>query len=89
MAPLAPGSYLALSHLAADVAGEEMAETFRRLNEKMADTVVLRTREEVAGLFGGLEMVEPGIVQLPAWRPEPGTPPPGPVPMWCGVGRNT
>jgi hypothetical protein len=89
MAPLAPGSCLALSHLAADVSGEEMAETFERLNAWMAESVVLRSREEVAGLFGGLRMVEPGVVQLPRWRPEPGAPPPGSLPMWCGVGRKS
>jgi hypothetical protein len=87
MAPLAPGSYLALSHLASDVSGGEMAETFRRLNEKMADSVVLRARDEFAALFGDLELVEPGIVQLPDWWPEPDAPPAGPVPAWCGVGR--
>jgi hypothetical protein len=87
MAPLVPGSYLALSHLAADVSGDEMAETFRRLNEKLADTVVLRSRDEFGALFGGLELVEPGIVQLPDWWPEPDEPSAGPVPVWCGVGR--
>jgi hypothetical protein len=49
--------------------------------------VVLRTRTEVDGLFGGLEMVEPGVVQLPQWRPEADAAEPGPLPMWCGVGR--
>jgi hypothetical protein len=87
MAPLAPGSYLTLSHLAADVSGKAMAETFKRLNDLMADSVVLRTQEEVARLFGGLEMVPPGVVQLPQWQPQPGALPPGPLPMWCGVGR--
>ena len=87
MAPLVPGSCLALSHLASDVSGDEMAETFRRLNEKLADTVVLRTRDELAALFGPLDLVDPGIVQLPDWRPELGAPPAEPVPMWCGVGR--
>jgi len=83
---LAPGSYIAITHLARDVAGDALTETFGRLNETMAESVVLRTREEVAALFGGLEMVEPGVVQLPQWHPEPDTPAPGPLPMWCGVG---
>jgi len=86
-APLAPGSYLALSHLAGDVEAEALAETFRRLNAAMAESVTLRGRDEVAGLFGGLELVEPGVVQLPQWRPEAGTAAAGPLPMWCGVAR--
>jgi len=84
---LAPGSYLALSHLARDVEGDALAETFRLLNAVMAESVTLRSRDEVAGLFGGLELVEPGVVQLPQWRPEAGTAPAGPLPMWCGVAR--
>ena len=89
MSALPPGSYLALSHLARDVAGDAVTETFSRLNSQMAESVVLRTREEVAGLFGRLEMVEPGVVQLPQWHPDPDAPAPGPLPMWCGVARKT
>jgi SAM-dependent methyltransferase len=29
-----------------------------------------RTLDELQGFFGGLEMVEPGLVSLPEWRPE-------------------
>ena len=84
---LGPGSYLALSHLAGDVETKALAETFRRLNATMAESVTLRNRDEVAGLFGGLELVAPSVVQLPQWRPEAGTAPTGSLPMWCGVGR--
>ena len=87
MSALPPGSYLAVSHLASDVAGDALTKTFAQLNSQMAESVVLRTRGEVAGLFGSLEIVEPGVVQLPQWHPDPGAPAPGPLPMWCGVGR--
>lgn len=86
---LASGSYVAITHLARDVAGDALQETFGRLNAEMAESVVLRTRDEVSTLFGDLEMIEPGVVQLPQWRPDPDTPAPGPLPMWCGVGRKT
>jgi SAM-dependent methyltransferase len=89
MSALPPGSYLALSHLARDVAGAAVTETFSRLNSQMAESVVLRTRDEVIGLFGRLEMVEPGVVQLPQWHPDPDAPAPGPLPVWCGVARKT
>jgi S-adenosyl methyltransferase len=85
MSPLAPGSYLALTHLARDVEGDALTETFDRLNAKMAESVVLRTHDEVAGLFGELELVEPGIVQHGQWRPEQETTAAGLV--WCGVAR--
>jgi hypothetical protein len=89
MSTLPPGSYLALSHLAGDVAGDAVTATFSRLNSQMAESVVLRSREEITGLFGRLEMVEPGVVQLPQWHPDPDAPAPGPLPMWCGVARKT
>jgi hypothetical protein len=69
------------------VEAEAPAETFRWLNAVMAESVILRSRDEVAGLFGGLEPVEPLVVQLPLWRPEGGTAPAGPLPMWCGMAR--
>jgi hypothetical protein len=72
--PLPAGSGLALSHLASDLHSEEMAETFNRLSARMAETVTLRSHDEVAGLFGGLELVEPGVVQATQWRPDPQTP---------------
>jgi hypothetical protein len=86
-ADLAPGSYVAITHLASDVEDDAMAETFQRL--RLADTVVLRSRDEVAALFGALEAIDPGVVQLPHWHPEPEAPTPGPLPMWCGVARKT
>jgi hypothetical protein len=86
-AGLAPGSYVALTNLASDVADDAMAETFQRL--KLAEPVVLRSRDEVATLFGALDVIEPGVVQLPQWHPDQDAPAPGPLPMWCGVARKT
>jgi hypothetical protein len=33
-----------------------------------------RTFAQIRELFDGLEMVEPGLVLVPDWRPDPGTP---------------
>jgi len=86
MAPLPPGSGLAISHLASDLHSEEMAETFNRLNSRMAESVTLRSHDEVAALLTGLDLVEPGVVQTTQWRPDPAT---AAVPsqVWLGVGR--
>jgi hypothetical protein len=56
----------------------------------MSESVILRTQAEVSRFFDGLDLVEPGVVQLPQWRPDPG--PEGaqldrPLPMWCAVSR--
>jgi hypothetical protein len=91
LAPLPPGSYLALSHLARDVHGDEMSETFSRLNERMSESVVLRSRDEVAALMAGLDLVEPGVVQQHLWRPDErpggGAAATRATPVWCAVGR--
>jgi hypothetical protein len=86
MAPLPPGSGLAISHLASDLHSEEMAETFNRLNSRMAESVTLRSHDEVAALLTGLDLVEPGVVQTTQWRPDPAT---AAIPsqVWLGVGR--
>ena len=86
IAPLAPGSCLALTHLASDLHSAKLSETFNRLNAAMAESVTLRSRDEVVALLGGLDMVEPGVVQAARWRPDPGTAAPESQ-MWCGVGR--
>jgi hypothetical protein len=87
---LASGSYLAISHLARDVHSAEMTETFDRLNQQMSESVVLRTQAQVSAFFDGLEVIDPGVVQLPLWRPDPDNQRAGanrPLPMWCAVGR--
>jgi hypothetical protein len=87
---LAPGSYMAISHLASDVHGEALTETFDRLNSQMSESVVLRTQAEVTRFFDGMDLVDPGVVQLPRWRPDPrheGLQADRPLPMWCAVGH--
>jgi hypothetical protein len=47
-----------------------------------------RTREQVTRFSDGLELLPPGVVQTPQWRPE--VPPSGfPVPMWAAVARKS
>jgi len=86
LAPLALGSYLAISHLASDVHADEMSETFKQLSARMAENVTLRSHDEVAALLGGLELVEPGVVQAAQWRPDPGAAVLNSQ-VWLGVGR--
>ncbi|MET7682448.1 SAM-dependent methyltransferase [Streptomyces sp. NPDC005423] len=86
---LAPGSHLVLSHPAADIGAEEVAESMRVYNERAADHAgaTPRPHAEVTRFFDGSELLDPGVVQLPAWRPDPeDVPAAGPLPMWCGVG---
>ncbi|MGX9888158.1 SAM-dependent methyltransferase [Streptomyces sp. NPDC002276] len=86
---LAPGSHLVLSHPAADIGAEEVAESMRVYNERAAEHAgaTPRTHADVTRFFDGTQILDPGVVQLPVWRPDPeDTPATGPLPMWCGVG---
>jgi len=65
---LAPGSYLVLSH--GIEIEKERADQVDKLYEKSPTPGVRRRREDVARFFAGLEMVEPGLVWTPLWRPE-------------------
>ena len=84
MSKLPSGSYLAFS----DSTTED--EAFNRAQQGYDDTGAvpykLWTPEELAGFFDGLELVEPGLVPIPMWRPEP-TDTPKPLPTLAGVGR--
>ena len=75
-----PGSYLAISQIAADVAADEVAEGVQRYNEQSPVPVAARTHAEVCQFFVGLELVEPGVVQVHRWRPGTGDLGSGPRP---------
>jgi hypothetical protein len=48
----------------------------------------LRSKDQFAGYFDGLELVEPGVVSTPRWRPDTGTMDDHPeLPVFCGVAR--
>ncbi len=56
---LAPGSYLALSHLTDDYKPPETTERFRAVFDRATEQMHFRSKEEIAKFFGGLEMVPP------------------------------
>ncbi|MEV4729230.1 SAM-dependent methyltransferase [Saccharopolyspora sp. NPDC049426] len=72
---LPSGSYLAISHWWDP--GDELPEGHRmareleqRWRESSMGTGRYRTRAEIAELFAGLELVEPGLVELNDWWPD-------------------
>ncbi|XRQ08709.1 SAM-dependent methyltransferase [Actinomadura welshii] len=67
---LPPGSYLALAD--ADDTHPPFVESMRAYAESGAVPYRLRSPEQIRGFFGGLEMVEPGLVAPYTWRPERG-----------------
>lgn len=84
------GSYLVVSHPASDggAPADAANKGTARYNELVATRMVRRSREQIAAFFDGLEVLEPGVVNLPEWRPDPGdVVPDRPSPAWCAVGR--
>ncbi|WP_459707674.1 SAM-dependent methyltransferase [Actinophytocola sp. KF-1] len=66
---LAPGSYLALTHLTDDfddIASDQIIAKMR----SSQNTVMARTKAEILPFFGDFELVEPGLVSTSQWRPE-------------------
>ncbi len=87
MAAVPAGSYLALSHPAKDIHAAEMAAMAERLNQMMAEKVTFRSQAEVAPFFAGLELIEPGMTNVPDWRAETEEEASSPAALWAGVAR--
>jgi hypothetical protein len=65
----APGSHLAVTHARAD--GSQGVRDAARFYDRSRSPVRLRTADEVRGLFTGLTLVDPGVVAIPRWHPDP------------------
>jgi SAM-dependent methyltransferase len=69
LAPMCSGSYLALSHLGRDFNEErQMAVSASAARDNI--TLIPRWRDEILGWVDGLDLVEPGLVQVVTWRPD-------------------
>ncbi|TMR27568.1 SAM-dependent methyltransferase [Actinomadura geliboluensis] len=80
------GSYFAMYDGTNVVHGEASDRIVDVWNASGNAQLVLRTPEQIAGFFEGLEIEEPGIVPVTHWRPDtPGEP--EPVDAYGGVGR--
>ncbi|KUN17581.1 methyltransferase [Streptomyces corchorusii] len=87
LAPLSSGSFLMLSHVTGDfdaVGWAKAVEIYR----KSGVPAQVRSREEVAQFFTGLDLLEPGVQIVTDWHPEPGLEfADEQVPLYVGVAR--
>ena len=90
LAALPSGSYLALSHLTGDfdpAAWAGVVAVYRRSGV----TMQVRRKPDVERFFAGLDPIDPGVVSLPQWHPDPsdvGRPPSdAAVSVYGGVAR--
>ena len=68
---LVPGSYLVLTQSTADFDPDAM-RGLAEVSERGGITNVPRSLADTERFFAGLELVEPGLVPLPDWRPDLG-----------------
>jgi O-methyltransferase involved in polyketide biosynthesis len=71
MAAVPDGSYLAITHSTSEVSGERVIEAVRQWNAVAPTPYHLRSPEQIAAFLEGLELIEPGLVPCPRWRPDP------------------
>ncbi|HEX6500301.1 MAG TPA: SAM-dependent methyltransferase [Micromonosporaceae bacterium] len=92
---LAPGGYFVASHIALESTTDrdESVRTARDVYRRQTTTEVRpRSRDEFEAFFDAFDLVEPGVVWLPQWRPDEGgrdplLSEPARSHLWCGVGR--
>jgi hypothetical protein len=70
---LPAGSFLVLSHGTADFRAEA-ARQAAAVYDQATSAMTLRSHAQIAAFFDGWDLIEPGLVQMPLWRPD-GKPP--------------
>ena len=81
------GSYLAISHMASDIEPEKSAAARDAANQLSYQQYTSRNRAELMRFFDGLDVIEPGLVQLQQWRPDPYTDVNRTTLGWCCLAR--
>jgi len=72
VAALPPGSFLVLSHATFDPLDAETIAAMNAVNKDIKPLFCPRSLAEVSRFFDGLELLDPGIVSVSDWRPQPG-----------------
>ena len=81
------GSHVVIHHPASEL-NPAVAEAAQRWNQVSRQPITLRSKDEVASLVSGLDLVAPGVVPIGEWRQAPGDPHFGPViPLYGVVAR--
>ena len=68
---LAPGSYLAICHGTSEGTPVALRAAEKVYNRSVATSVHVRPRAGILRFFDGFDLVEPGLVYIPEWRPDP------------------
>jgi hypothetical protein len=79
------GSYLVVADCADT--SEAAVAAHRHYNDSGAVPYYVRSPSLMGEFFDGLELLEPGVLPVTHWRPDPASAPPVPVNVYCGVAR--
>jgi len=70
-AALAPGSHLVVQHASHDGQSGDVIKMLQMWNANSPEPMYWRTHDEIEALFDGFTILEPGVVQVQRWRPDP------------------
>ena len=68
---LPPGSFLVITHGTPDFHGPDVTDVAEAAYDTGKSSLTLRPMAAVRALFDGFDLVDPGVVQVPLWRPDP------------------
>jgi O-methyltransferase involved in polyketide biosynthesis len=83
VAAVPPGSFLVVND---GTDTSEAGVAGARVRDAAGVPYRLRSPQQIAAFFDGLDVLAPGVVPTPRWRPASAQPP-GEVDVYCGVGR--
>jgi S-adenosyl methyltransferase len=86
ISPLAPGSYLILSHFTDDFAYARLQQVVAEARERQTP-LFPRSKDAILHLFNGRPLIDPGLVLVPYWRPDKGQPGPDADRAWAYGGH--
>jgi len=84
-AGLAPGSFIAISHLTADFAPDAVSSAVAAYNTLVPARITARSHAQVTALLGGLSLVPPGVVPVVEWRRDVGDRAGQPADLYAGL----
>jgi hypothetical protein len=85
---LVPGSYFAATHITKDGKSPDAVEQIESIYANTPTPAFVRDHAEIARFFDGFDLVDPGLVNIDRWRPDPQDPAPEATGwMYGAVGR--
>jgi hypothetical protein len=82
------GSHVALSHMASDTLDEKTQHSLEGVTSRLIQQqLTYRNRDQVARFFESMDLVEPGLVRVEEWHPDPETAAAGKSFLWCALAR--